>query len=325
MFSIVMPLWNKRRTVESTMASVLGQTWRDFELVVVDDGSTDGSAELVSAFRDPRVRVLTQANAGAAAARNAGIEAARHDWIAFLDADDLWMPDHLVELDRIRRRFPEAGLIGTSFVRRGRGEFHPPPRDPPEVALIDYFALEASGAMVLCSSTAAIPRSTYAAFGGFGDRALGPDSEYWARIALDLPVAASRRITAVYRLGTGGITDRALRTRRHGPLRGLGDLSPLMGLLVERYPRIACADRRASVDRLIDHRLKLCVRGAARAGDIAALRAVSRFLSRPPRAQERLILALARLPAPAAHALYDLGFAVKALIRGLRRRLPHAG
>jgi glycosyltransferase involved in cell wall biosynthesis len=324
MFSIVMPLWNKRHTLESTVASVLGQTWRDFELVVVDDGSTDGGAALLSAFCDPRIRLLTQANAGAAIARNAGIEAARHDWIAFLDADDLWTPDHLAELDRIRRRFPQAGLIGTSFVRRGRGEFDPPPADPPEIALIDYFAREASGAMVLCASTAAIPRSTYAALGGFADWVQGPDTEYWARIALERPVAASRRVTAVYRLGTGGITDQSLRTRRLGALRRLGDLGPLMGLLDERYPQIACARQRASIDRLIDYRLGLSVRAAARAGDIAALRALPRLFPRPPRAQDRLILATARLPAALARSLYDLGFGAKALARRLRRRPHHA-
>jgi len=325
MFSIVMPLWNKRHTLAATVATVLGQTWREFELVVVDDGSTDGGADLLAAFGDGRIRTLVQANAGPGAARNAGIEAARHDWIAFLDADDLWLPDHLAELDRIRRRFPEAGLIGTAFVRQGPDEPNPPPApDPPAIALIDYFEHRASGAPVLCASTAAIPRTSYAALGGFGDDMQSQDSEYWARIALERPVAASSRVTAVYRLGTGGITDQGLKARRYGALRRLSDLGPEMALLEERYPGIASAGKRQVIDRYVDYRLALSVRLAARTGDLEALRAMPGLYPRPPRAGDRLILSIARLPAPLARALYDLGFGAKVLLRRLKRRVRHA-
>ncbi len=325
MFSIVIPLWNKRHTVADTIASVLGQSRQDFELIVVDDGSIDGSSDAVASFRDPRIRMLSQANAGPGPARNAGIEAARHDWIAFLDADDLWLPDHLAELDRIRRRFPGAGLIGTAFVRRGRGEPDPPAGpDPPEIALIDYFEREASGAPVLCASTAAIPRATYAAFGGFGGGLDGEDSAYWARIALERPVAASTRFTAIYRLGTGGLTGQDMWRHRPVPLRRLGDLGPVMALVAERYPGIESAARRAAIDLFVDHRLRLSVRAAARAGDLAALRALPGLHPRRPRFTERLILGLARLPVPLARALYDVGFRAKALGRRLQRRLGPA-
>ena len=325
MFSIVMPLWNKRHTLASTVETVLGQSCREFELIVVDDGSTDGGADLLAGFGDGRIRTLVQANAGPGPARNAGIAAARHDWIAFLDADDLWLPDHLAELGRIRRRFPKAGLIGTAFVRRGRDEPDPPAGpDPPVIAAIDYFEREASGAPILCASTAAIPRSTYALLGGFGDGRYGEDSEYWARIALERPVATSSRITAIYRLGTGGTTDEELHSKRYGPLRRLGDLGPVMALIAERYPHIANARKREAIDRFVDFRLWLCVRGAARAGDIEALRAMPGLYPRPPRAGDRLILAIALLPAPLARLCYDLGFRAKALARRLKRRPRHA-
>jgi len=325
MFSIVMPLWNKRHTLAATVATVLGQTWRDFELVVVDDGSTDGGADLLAAFDDSRIRLLAQANAGPGPARNAGIEAARHDWIAFLDADDLWLPDHLAELDRVRRSFPDSGLIGTAFVRRGRGEPDPPARrDPPVIAAIDYFEREASGEPILCASTAAIPRSTYALLGGFGPGLQGQDSEYWARIALQRPVATSSRVTAVYRLGTGGMTDQALHGKRYGPLRRLGDLGPVLALIAEHYPEIASTPKRKAIDRFVDFRLRLSLRGAARAGDFEALRAMPGLYPRSPGAGDRLILAIARLPAPLARACYGLGFGAKALTRRLKRGLRHA-
>jgi len=133
MFSIVVPLWNKRHTVAATLASALAQTWRDFELIIVDDGSTDGGMEETARFDDPRIRRLRQENKGPGAARNAAIRAARHDWFAFLDADDLWLPDHLAELDRIRRRCPDAGRPARRTSRpagrtAGSGRARPPGR-----------------------------------------------------------------------------------------------------------------------------------------------------------------------------------------------------
>ncbi|HEV2816389.1 MAG TPA: glycosyltransferase [Allosphingosinicella sp.] len=325
MFSIVMPLWNKRHTLAATVATVLDQSWRDFELVVVDDGSTDGGAALLAGFGDPRIRTLAQANAGPGAARNAGIAAARHDWIAFLDADDLWLPDHLAELDRVRRLFPDAGLIGTAFVRRGRDELDPPAGpDPPVIATIDYFERQASGAPALHTSTAAIPRTTHEALGGFVDHKQSEDSEYWARIALELPVATSSRVTAIYRLDTGGITDQSRKVPRYGTLRALSDLGPEMALLAERRPGIESARRREAIDRYVDYRLGLSVRIAAREGDVASLRAFPGLYPRPPRPDDRLILAIARLPIPLARALYGFGFRAKALLRRLKRRVRHA-
>lgn len=320
MFSIVIPLWNKRQTVAATVASVLGQTYAAFELIIVDDGSTDGGMAMLDSFDDPRIVRLTQANAGPGVARNAGIEVARHDWIAFLDADDLWLPDHLAELDRIRLSCPDAGLIGTAFRRIGPNAV-PPPRGPdgPMIGTVDYFGRAARGEWLLCASTAAIPRSSYAALGGFGDSLQGEDSGYWARIALERPVAISRRVTAVYRLGTGGISD----GRRAGlgrPLRQLSDLGPATALLVERYPGIVSPQMRRAVDRYIDHQLHLCVRHAATIGDFTTLRALPGICPRPPRFADRMILGLGRMPPPLARLAYRLGMKAKALLRLLRHR-----
>lgn len=321
MFSIVIPLWNKRHMIAATVASVLGQTWEAFELIVVDDGSTDGGMDVVAGFDDPRIRRLVQANAGPGAARNAGIEAARHDWIAFLDADDLWLTGHLAELDRVRLACPDAGLIGTSFRRVGPNAV-PPPRAPkgPMIGTVDYFERAARGEWLLYASTAAIPRSSYAALGGFGASPQGADSEYWARIALERPVAISRRITAVYRLGTGGISD----GRRAGlgrPLRQLGDLGPTMALLVERYPGIVAPQMRRAVDRYIDHHLHLSIRHSAMIGDFATLRALPAICPRPLGLADRAILALGRMP-PLARMVFGLGTRAKALLRLVRQRLP---
>ena len=116
-FSVVMPLYNKAPHVEAAVRSVLGQTVAPLELIVVDDGSTDGSRELVDKIRDTKIRLLTRIapGPGGYAARNHGITQAEGEWIAFLDADDIWLPGHLAELAAAIARTPLAGVAATRF------------------------------------------------------------------------------------------------------------------------------------------------------------------------------------------------------------------
>lgn len=117
MISVVIPLYNKAQSIRSTLDSVLAQTYSDWECVIVDDGSTDGSAavceEFVHSLNPSRVhsfRIIHQPNAGVSAARNTGILAAKGEYIAFLDADDLWAPTYFAELASLIADFPDAGL-----------------------------------------------------------------------------------------------------------------------------------------------------------------------------------------------------------------------
>jgi glycosyltransferase involved in cell wall biosynthesis len=321
MFSIVVPLWNKQRLVSATVASVLAQTFQGFELIIVDDGSTDGSLDRLAAFDDPRINILTQPNAGPGAARNRGIEAARHDWIAMLDADDIWLPDHLAELDRVRRLFPRSGLIAAGFVCSDRSErHHPSATTEARIESVNYFERIADGEWDLfCTSTSAIPKRSYENLGGFGDDMVAQDVEYWSRIALERPVAVSRRVTAVYRLATGGISDTVRRGSFGKEWRRTRDICPSVATLLDRYSEIRSAEMRMAVDRYIDCRLKGCVRGSARVGDMRRLRSLKGLYLRPPDRGDRLILALAELPRPLACAAFTLGLGAKALLRGLKR------
>ena len=111
--SVVIPAYNAQATLAQTLASVLAQTLDAWEAIVVDDGSTDGTAAIVAAFaaRDPRVRCITGAHRGVSAARNLGIAAARGSLVAFLDADDLWQAGKLSEaLDVLMRLLASAEL-----------------------------------------------------------------------------------------------------------------------------------------------------------------------------------------------------------------------
>ena len=97
MISIIIPAYNAEKYLESTIQSVINQTYTDWELIIINDGSNDGTLELISNFkdRDSRIKVFSYENAGVAHSRNRGIAKARGEYIAFLDADDLWTPNKL--------------------------------------------------------------------------------------------------------------------------------------------------------------------------------------------------------------------------------------
>jgi len=112
--SVVIPTFNRARLVGLTIDSVLAQTFRDFEIIVVDDGSTDDTAALLAGFGE-RVRVLRQPNQGMNPARNAGLAAARGEYVALLDSDDLWEPYKLALQVELLDRFPDAGFVFSEF------------------------------------------------------------------------------------------------------------------------------------------------------------------------------------------------------------------
>ena len=120
LFSIIIPLYNKARYIEATLNSIIAQSLTDFEVIVVDDGSTDGSYDIVIhiAEHDGRVRLLRQANGGVSSARNTGIRTAQGTWIAFLDADDTWDSDYLQQMHELILRHPDENLF--CCTRHGR-------------------------------------------------------------------------------------------------------------------------------------------------------------------------------------------------------------
>ncbi len=113
--SVVIPVHNGERYLTQAIESVLAQTFRDFELLIVDDGSTDGSSAIMDrcARRDARIRILSQVNRGVSAAGNLGFEKARGEWVARLDADDLFLPDKLQRQIAFIRRHPDVRIVGT--------------------------------------------------------------------------------------------------------------------------------------------------------------------------------------------------------------------
>jgi glycosyltransferase involved in cell wall biosynthesis len=204
-FSVVMPLWNKEATVGRAIRSVLAQTIQDWELIVVDDGSTDGSAAEVGRFDDPRIRLVRQANAGVSAARNRGVQEARGDWVAFLDADDEWLPGFLAHIAALRDRFPECAVCATRYFYGFPGKGVRAERirgmDPsgPVQVLEDYFAVAAASAPPLCSSAVAVKRAALLSIGGFPVGVIaGEDLLTWARLAAREAIAYDPEPLAIF-------------------------------------------------------------------------------------------------------------------------------
>lgn len=112
--SVIIPVYNSESSVAETLRSVLAQTYRDLEIIIVDDGSTDKSIDICKQFQDERIRIIHQQNRGLAGARNTGIRQARGEYLAFVDSDDLWLPEKLAKHLEHFERSPE---VGVSFSR----------------------------------------------------------------------------------------------------------------------------------------------------------------------------------------------------------------
>lgn len=119
MISVVIPLYNKAHTITRTLQSVLTQTFEEFEVLIVNDGSTDNGKEIIAnTFDDKRIIVIDQKNQGVSVARNQGVANAKYSYIAFLDGDDEWLPDYLLEMVAAIRSNPDAGMICCAGIQR---------------------------------------------------------------------------------------------------------------------------------------------------------------------------------------------------------------
>lgn len=115
LISVIIPLYNKDFSISNTLSSVLSQTYSKFEIIIINDGSTDSSIDRVRQFSDSRIQLFNQENKGAAMARNLGIEKAKGELIAFLDADDYWFPNHLEEIVRLYNDYPNCGIYCSRY------------------------------------------------------------------------------------------------------------------------------------------------------------------------------------------------------------------
>ena len=210
-FSIIVPLYNKAPFICNTIASALGQACADFELIVVDDGSTDGGAELVAAITDPRVILLHQSNAGVSAARNKGIAHAQGEWISFLDADDWHHPEHLATLLVAAQHCPHADVLATKFLPLPHTESKWPrqwllPQHAPEIELIQDLPRRWVKGPTLITSSTAVRRTRLQSMNScfpLGESG-GEDLDLWFRLAEQTSIAFVHLPLVAYRTKVPG-------------------------------------------------------------------------------------------------------------------------
>ncbi|OWQ93591.1 hypothetical protein CDN99_03775 [Roseateles aquatilis] len=217
LISVVIPLYDKERHIARAIDSVLAQGHRDFELIVVDDGSRDGGAAVVQAYADPRVRLERQPNGGVSVARNRGVALSRAPLIAFLDADDAWEPDFLQNVAALAERHPGAVAVAMNYeivAPSGARSLGVDPARAPSQLLdpLAYFRIGKHGSPVF-SSSVAVRRDALLAAGGFPEGVrLGEDIDTWLRLLFQGPIVFDARPGGMY---FNDATNRALNT--HAP------------------------------------------------------------------------------------------------------------
>ena len=289
--SIVLPLYNGAAFVEETLASVAAQTFKDAELIVVDDGSTDNSADIVTrmcAESSSRLlqslTLLSQENQGVAAARNSGIDKARGKWIAFLDQDDLWLPEKLaVQMSTLRER-PSARWHYSALVRfYGDGREKTKRNGSQDRA--ETLRRLLSGELFIPPSAALVARQACEALGGF-DSAFVPSDEwdFFLKLIERFEHVYSPECLVRFRSHETSTAKRQKRRIFEAQLKVLEKHAPATE---EAVPRSVIKQRRANILWHLGHECR-------RDGDIPAARAYYRkaFLSHPARV--KLLAAVVR-------------------------------
>lgn len=217
MITIIIPLYNKEASIATALRGVLAQSYQDFEVVVVDDGSTDGGAAVVEQFDDPRIRFIRQANGGVSAARNRGIAEAHGEHIAFLDADDEWMPEFLEEIAALIAAYPECKARATNYLFNSNGVQSPTllrkiPFTEERGVLTNYFEVASCSHPPMWTSAVCIDRDLLQEIGGFpvGIKS-GEDLLVWARTAVRTQWAYSMKPLAQYNVEGYAVNERPRR------------------------------------------------------------------------------------------------------------------
>ncbi|MCO4798182.1 MAG: glycosyltransferase [Colwelliaceae bacterium] len=204
-FTVIIPLFNKAEHILRTLKSVSWQKYPAAEIIIIDDGSTDEGALIVKSANMENVKLVHQANQGVSAARNNGVALASHEYIAFLDADDQWLPLFLDEIARLIMKFPQAQFFGTNYQIVESENTYVDAKiklgniNPEGVILDDYFNIASQGDLPFTMSSMVIQKSLFTSIGGFPlDEPIGEDQDLFCRVALNAEIAYSPNIHSFY-------------------------------------------------------------------------------------------------------------------------------
>lgn len=200
-FSVIIPVFNKESFLKETINSVLAQSFTDFELILVNDGSTDKSAAIIKTLNDERIRYFETENGGASVARNFGIDQATATYITFLDADDYWYPDFLQEMFLSIKRYPLEKIFAGAIEIEMPEKVFPAQysiEKKPEAQIVNYFDASVR-TTAICTSCAVFDKSIFGEIGNFDTTIRsGQDTDLWIRMGLHYPVVFVSKILARY-------------------------------------------------------------------------------------------------------------------------------
>lgn len=203
MFSIVIPLYNKEAYIKQALVSVINQSYKDFEIIVVNDGSTDNSLNVAESFDDNRLRILTIENAGVSVARNTGIRLARFEWIAFLDADDWWDERFLDEIHLTLKEFPNDLIFASGRSRVFKDQIerynHVDLPSDGERAKINYFKVISKNLPPINSSNVVIHKSLLLKNQFREGMKMHEDHDLWIRLCSNNGVVFVNKPLSFYR------------------------------------------------------------------------------------------------------------------------------
>jgi len=213
MISVIIPLYNKEKTISRAIHSVLNQVYKNFEIIIVNDGSTDKSLEIVQSINDERIKIISKKNGGVSSARNKGIEAANYEYIAFLDSDDMWLPWHLQNICRMINEHEDIAVGAYSSKLRkclSAGDFSSIKYNKGNDVLIDNYIKEAAiRDDLIHSSNWAVKKTCFYDIGFYNESlSYGEDVEFYYRLFKKYKLINHTAVTAVYILDAENRSDK---------------------------------------------------------------------------------------------------------------------
>lgn len=208
-FSVIISLYNKEEFIENTVKSVLNQTFTDFEIIVVNDGSTDQSEAKVLTFQDTRIKFFNKTNGGVSSARNFGIEKSTSNYICFLDADDYWYPDFLNNFYKTISQNSEQKVFSCAIEIQTSKTISPAIysiNSEKNTQLVNYFEASLKQS-ILFTSAVAIHKTVFEKVGIFDEKMkTGEDTDLWIRIGLHYPILFMNSILVRYNYDEKGLS-----------------------------------------------------------------------------------------------------------------------
>jgi len=215
-FSVVIPLYNKEPYIKDSLQSVLQQEFEDFEIIIINDGSTDKSPEIIRGFKDDRIKIFSQKNLGVSQARNKGIEVSKGKIIAFLDADDIWHATHLKKIFQLYQRFPRAKLFATAYEIEYNKDFKKSfilHGDETEKLLYPFYKF-IKGSPLFYTSNFAVLKEVFETEKAFKNHIHGEDTELFLRLGYKYPLAYYAKPTMLHLHNTSNSLFRTNKTEK---------------------------------------------------------------------------------------------------------------